>query len=141
MKVLMIAIKLIHTSDVCPIHGHSVMCSLSIIDPYMLIIITTITISSGNDDDNKPIHPVLDVSLLGLYLLFFDDFLVRQPIKSWSCWGVVWILFLRQGNISLAGAWPSKRRQPTTFSSKMNTTSTKTFTSEWVLFGRLIITM
>jgi len=26
-------------------------------------------------------------------------------------------------------------------SSKMNTTGTKTFTSEWVLFGRLIITM
>jgi len=26
-------------------------------------------------------------------------------------------------------------------SSKMNTTDTKTFTSEWILFGRLIITM
>ena len=26
---------------------------------------------------NKPIRPLLDISLLGLYLLFFNDFLVR----------------------------------------------------------------
>jgi len=55
---------------------------------------------------------------------------------------------MRLGNISLSDAWPSEQRQPTTFqsnltlvSSKMNTTGTKIFTSEWVLFGRLIITM
>jgi len=39
----------------------------------------------------KPIHPVLDVLLLVLYLLSFNDFLVRRPVKSWSRWGAVWI--------------------------------------------------
>jgi len=33
---------------------------------------------------------VLDVSLLGLFLSFFNDFLVNWPIKSWSRWGAVW---------------------------------------------------
>jgi len=63
----------------------------------------------------KPIRPVLDVSLLGLYLLFLIDFLVRRPVKRWSRWGAVWIYFVRLGNISLAGTWPSEWRQPTTF--------------------------
>jgi len=88
----------------------------------------------------------LDVSLLGLDLLFFNDFPVRQPVKSWSRWSCL-DFFVRLGNISFAGAWPSEQRQPTTFqsirtalvSSNMNITGTKTFTSEWVLFGRLII--
>ena len=48
----------------------------------------------------KPIRPVLDVSLLGLYLLFFNDFLVRRPVKSRSRWGAVWIFFVRLGNIT-----------------------------------------
>jgi len=65
--------------------------------------------------DSEPISLVLDVSLLGLYLVFFNDFLVRQPVRSWSRWGAVWIFCVRLGNISLAGAWPSERRQPTTF--------------------------
>ena len=64
---------------------------------------------------HKPIWPVLDVSLLGLYLLSFNDFLVRRPVKSWSRWGAVWIFFVRMGNISLSDAWPSAQRQPTTF--------------------------
>jgi len=38
-----------------------------------------------------PLRPVLDVSLLGLYLLFFNDFMIRRPVKSWSHWGAVWI--------------------------------------------------
>jgi len=49
----------------------------------------------------KPIRPVLDVSLLGLYLLFFNDFLVRQPVKSWSRWGAVWI-FCASGKYKLS---------------------------------------
>jgi len=50
---------------------------------------------------------------------------------------------MRLGNISFAGARPSEQRQPNTrtalVSSKMDTTGTKSFTSKWVLFGRLII--
>jgi len=52
----------------------------------------------------KPIRSVLDVSLLGLYLLFFKDFLVRRPVKSWSRWGAVWNIFVRLGNTSLSDA-------------------------------------
>jgi len=49
------------------------------------------TKSENDNDNNKPIRPVLDVSLLELYFLLFNDFLVRRPVKSWSPWGTVWI--------------------------------------------------
>jgi len=63
----------------------------------------------------KPIRPVLDVSLLEIYLLFFYYFLVRRPLKSWSHWGAVLDFFARLGNISFSRAWSSEQRQPTTF--------------------------
>jgi len=102
----------------------------------------------------KPIRPVLGVSLLGLYLLFFNDFLVRRPVKSWSRWGAVWI-FCASGKYKFSRHLAKRAETANYFSanqnwhpvstalvsSKMNTTGTKTFTSEWVLFGRLIITM
>ena len=103
---------------------------------------------------HKPIWPVLDVSLLGLYLLSFNDFLVRWPVKSWSRWGAVWT-FCASGKYKFSRRLTKRAETVNYFSaiqnwhpvstalvsSKMNTTGTKTFTSEWVLFGRLIITM
>jgi len=103
---------------------------------------------------NKPIRLVLDVSLLGIYLLFFYYFLVRRPLKSLSRWGAVRI-FCASGKYKFFRRLAKRAEAPTYFSanqnrhpvsialvsSNINTTGTKTFTSERVLFGRLIITM
>jgi len=76
------------------------------------LLVITLELTIYESGDNTPIRPVQDVSWLGLYLLFFNDFLIRRPVKSW---GPAWIFFERPGNISLAGTWPSERRQPATF--------------------------
>ena len=103
---------------------------------------------------NKPIRAVLDVSLLGIYLLFFYYFLVRLPLKSWSRWRAVWIFcasgkykfFRRLAKRAETANYFSanQNRHPVStalVSSEMNTTGIKTFTSEWVLFGWRNITM
>jgi len=98
-----------------------------------------------NSCDIKPIRQVLDVSLIGLYSLFFNDFLVRRPVKRRSHWGAVsWSVYLAK-RVKTANYFSANQNWhpiiTALVSSKMNTTGTKTFTSEWVLVGRLIIPM
>jgi len=54
---------------------------------------------------------VLDVSLLGIYLLFFGQTTIKKLVTLGSCLD----FFVRLRNISFSGAWPSEQRQPTTF--------------------------
>ena len=63
----------------------------------------------------KPIRPVLDVSLIGIYFLFFLFFFGQTTIKKLVTLGSCSDFFVRLGNISLSDAWPSEQRQPTTF--------------------------
>jgi len=61
---------------------------------------------------NKPIRPVLDVSLLGIYLLFFGQTTIKKLVTLGSC-----LFFLvRLGNISFLGPGQTSRDSQLLFS-------------------------
>jgi len=89
-------------------------------------------------------------NLFIIFVLFFGQTTIKKLVTLGSCLD----FFVCLGNISFSGAWPGKQTANyfsanrnwhlvsiALVNSNMNTTGTKTFTSEWVLFGRLIITM
>jgi len=66
--------------------------------------------------DSEPIRPVIDRhpntrNLFISFLLVFGQTTIKKLVTLGSCLD----FFVRLGNISFSGAWPSKQRQPITF--------------------------
>jgi len=89
----------------------------------------------------KPVLPVLGCSILGVHIILYFYYIIYNLatlgsyLDSFLCWEIE-VLLATVNYFSANQNWHTV--STVWFSSKMDTTGTKTFTSEWVLFGRLI---
>jgi len=51
---------------------------------------------------------------------FFNDFLVRRPVKSWSRWGAVWIFFSASGKYKFIRRLAKRAETANYFSANQN---------------------